>query len=128
MGVISATQPQWQPIGKVLYQGQSYEVKHARIEATASGNTTLINAVTGKSLMVLNYAVGPVSAAVVVTIQDAAGSPAILAGPFNCPANGGIAYSNYKTGEPGGAAQDINVNLSGIADVPVEVNYIEVNA
>ena len=116
-------------VGRVVIDGVLYSVKTARVRATASGNTQLIAAVTGSKIRIIAYAVGPASAAVVVTIQDAAGTPVVMAGPWDVAANGGIVNAVYKeTDQEGTVSTAVNVNLSLAANVTVAVSYIEVVA
>lgn len=119
VGVIDASQ--------VILDGVLYSVKSARVNATASGNTQIIAAVAAKKIVLLAWNVGPASAAVTVTIQDANGTPVVLAGPFACAANGGTNNSDYKEYDTEAtSATAINVNLSGaITGCPVTVWYVE---
>lgn len=113
-------------LGRVLIDGVLYTVKSARVRATASGNTQLIPAVGSYAIRLISYAVGPVSVAVTVTVQDAATTPVVMAGPWDCATNGGIVDSVYKeSDQEGTVGQAVNVNLSGIANVTVHVRYIE---
>ena len=114
-------------VGRVIIDGVLYSVKSARVQATASGNTQIVAAVTGSRIRPVAWTVGPVSAAVVVTIQDAAGTPVVLAGPFEVAANGGIANPVYKESDQEGTVSTaVNVNLSGASNVPVTLWYVEV--
>lgn len=114
-------------IGRVLIDDVLYSVKSARARATASGNTQIVAAVTGKKIRPVAWSVGPVSAAVTVVIQDANGTPVVLAGPFDCAANGGIINGQYKESDQEGTVTTaINVNLSGIANVTCHLWYVEV--
>jgi len=70
---------------------QPYELKHARINATADGANTVIAAVAGSSIIVLGYGL-TVNAAGVITFQDSAGSPAVFAS-FELVDSGGISYA-----------------------------------
>ena len=116
-------------LGRVVIDSLVYTVKTARLRATASGNTQLIAAVVGSKIRIIAYAVGPVSAAVVVTIQDAAGTPVVMVGPHDCATNGGIVNAVYKeTDQEGTVSTAINVNLSLAANVTVAVSYVEVVA
>ena len=116
-------------ISRVLIDDVLYSIKSARVRATASGNTQLIAAVVGSKIRLVSYAVGPASAAVVVTIQDAAGTPVVLAGPWDVATNGGIVDSEYKeSDQEGTAGLAVNVNLSLAANVTVHVRYVEVVA
>lgn len=73
----------------------SYEVKYARVNATDDGDNTVVAAVTGKSIVVIGYAVNA-NAAGVVTFKDATathasfeltdGGSVTYAGGTSCPA------------------------------------------
>ena len=116
-------------LGRVVIDQVVYVVKTSRTRATASGNTQAIAAVTGSKIRLIAYTIGPTSAAVVVTIQDGAGTPVVMAGPFDCAANGGIANSVYKeSDQEGTVSQSVNINLSASANVTVALWYVEVVA
>lgn len=113
-------------LSRVLLDGVLYTIKSARVRATASGNTQLIAGVTGKKIVLLSWNVGPGSAAVVVTIQDAAGTPVVLAGPFDCATTGGTNNSVEKESDQEGTVDlAVNVNLSLAVNVTVSVTYVE---
>ena len=113
-------------LGRVLADDVLYTVKSARVNATASGNTQLIAAVAGKKIVLLTWNVGPASAAGTVTIQDAAGTPVVLAGPFYVAANGGTNNPVEKESDQEGTVSlAVNVNLSAIFNCPVSVTYVE---
>ena len=115
-----------QEIGRVLIDDTIFTIKSARVKATASDDTQIIAAVAGKQIALLAWTIGPVSAAVVVTIRDADGTPVVMAGPFECAANGGIANSDYKESDQLGTSNTaINVNLSTTANVPVHLWFVE---
>ena len=114
-------------LGQVIIDSVLYTVKSARVRATASGNTQILAAVAAKQIKPIAYSVGPVSAAVTVTVQDAAGTPIIMLGPFDCAANGGIVDGTPKENDQIGTSNTaINVNLSGTANVTVHLRYVEV--
>ena len=114
-------------ISRVLIDDVLYPVKSARVRATASGNTQILAAVSGKRIKILSYNVGPVSAAVTVTFQDAAGTPVVMAGPFDCAANGGTNEGVLKENDELGTSNTAtNVNLSGTANVTARIHYVEV--
>ena len=116
----------FQEIGRILIDDTIFVVKSARVKATASGDTQIIAAVAGKQIAILAWTIGPVSAAVVVTIRDADGTPVIMAGPFECATNGGITNSDYKESDQLGTSNTaIDVNLSTNANVPVHLWYVE---
>jgi len=113
-------------IGRVLIDDVLLTVKSARVKATASGNTQIIAAVSSKQIAILAWAIGPVSTAVVVIIQDADGTPVVLAGPFECATNGGTNNSDYKESDQLGTSNTaINVNISTNANVAVHLWYVE---
>jgi hypothetical protein len=70
-------------------------ILYARLNATASGTTTVIAGTGGKKIRVLAYAF-TVSAASTVQIQDDAVTPNILAGPFDLVAGGGIVFRGAR--------------------------------
>ena len=114
-------------LSRVYIDGSIYTVKSARVTAASSGNTQLVPVVVGSKIRPIALRVGPVSAAVTVTIQDAAGTPVILAGPFYCAANGGIVDGVYKDSDQEGTVSvAVNINLSATANVPVHFWYVEV--
>lgn len=116
-----------QDLGRVLIDDVLYTVLSARARATTSGNTQIVAAVTDRRIRPIAWAVGPVSAAVTVIIQDTSGTPVVLAGPFDCAANGGIINGVYKESDQQGAVGNaINVNLSAVANVTVHLWYVEV--
>ena len=106
--------------------GTSVPIKFARVNATADGDNTIITGVGGKKLRVLGYAL-VASAAGIITIQDSAGTPAILA-QFPLAANGGVSYAGglecpaFET--PTGNGLEIS-NPSGV-DTLGHITYIEV--
>lgn len=75
----------------MAYRAGVYEIKHARINATADGDNTVIAATTGKSIVVVGYALS-VTVASTVTLQDSAATPVVHAS-FALPANGTVSYA-----------------------------------
>lgn len=67
----------------------AYEIKSARINATADGDNTVIAAVTGKAIVILGYAL-TVTTASTVNLKDGAST---TIAQFALPASGGVAYS-----------------------------------
>lgn len=67
-----------------------YEVKHARINATADGDNTVISAVSGKKIRVLSYVINA-NAAGVVTLQNTDGTPVVYAS-FELTDGGTVVY------------------------------------
>ena len=104
-------------------EGQVLTVKHARINATADGNNTVIAAVAAHKLLVLGFAF-TVTAAGTVTFQD--GVPTVYAS-FPLAANGGISYAGsleapafeVATGQP------LVVNNPATVDTLGFVTYVE---
>jgi hypothetical protein len=106
--------------------GATVPIKFARVNATADGDNTIIAAVAGKKLRVLGYAL-VATAAGTISVQDSAGSPAILA-QFPLAANGGVSYGGgfdapaFET--PVGNGLEIN-NPAGV-DTLGHLTYVEV--
>lgn len=114
-------------IGRVFIDDVLYPVLSARARATAGGNTQIVAAVGGRKIRPVAWSVGPVSTAVTVTIQDTAGTPVVIAGPFDCATNGGIINGTYKeSDQEGTVGLAINVNLSGVSNVTVHLWYVVV--
>ena len=114
-------------LGRVLIDGTLYTVRSARVRATAAGNTQIVAAVADRSIRPIAWAIGPVSAATEVTLQDTAGTPVILVGPFPYAENGGDRNSVYKeSDQQGTSGLAVNVNLSVASNVTVHVWYVEV--
>ena len=101
--------------------------KTAVIAATASGDTPVVAAVTGKMIRLLSFFFVS-SAAVSITFRDGAGSPKDLTGPMPVAANGGVVSHVACQGYVGetGRGQALNINLSGVANVGGQVCYVEV--
>ena len=102
-----------------------YTVKWAEINATASGDTTVVALVSGKKIRVIQLGFS-VSAAVSIAWKSGASTTKINARSF--PAEGG-----HETGElsPGwfletDAGEDLVINLSTAVTARGQLNYIEV--
>ena len=102
-----------------------YTVKWADINATASGDTTVVSLVSGKKIRVLQMGFS-VSAAVNIAWKSGASTTKIAARSF--PADGG-----HETGrvDPGWVVETdsgdaLVINLSTAVNVRGQVNYIEV--
>ena len=102
-----------------------YTVKWDDINATASGDTTVVAAVSGKKIRVLQMGFS-VSAAVNIAWKSGASTTKIAARSF--PANGGIESGDVSPGwvVETDAGEALVINLSGTANVRGQVNYIEV--
>lgn len=100
--------------------------KYAKIAASASGNNTLIAAVTGKKIRVLAYnfmGAGAVNA----KFQDGAGGTDLTGLKYIAAAGGGICAPFNPVGWfETTAATLLNLNLSGAVGVGGEITYVEV--
>lgn len=104
-------------------------VKRAGFLATASGDNTVIAAVTGKSILVLSFQV-VAAGAVGVRWMDGAGAfltgAATAAGRYLLAANQALTeqdpYGLFKTG----AGQALIFNTSAAVNVPGRLTYVEV--
>ncbi len=93
-------------------------------DATTSGNTQVVAAVANRKIRVISGVVGPVGTAINVKFQS---STTDISSTANCALNGGWANNAspgflFETAE----GEALNVNLSGNANVPVSIVYIEV--
>ena len=68
---------------------KDYEPKFVRVNATTDGDNTVIAAVTGKTVVVLGYAINA-NAAGVVTLQDTANT---VVASFELTDGGGVTYA-----------------------------------
>ena len=98
--------------------GQVLNVLHARINATADGNNTVIAAVANTQLLILGYALA-VTLAGTITLQDTQGTPAVHAS-FPLATNGGISYA----GESGAPAFEIAVGQGFVINNPAGVDTL----
>lgn len=73
----------------MAYRAGTYEVKHARINATADGDNTVIAAVANKSIILVGYAL-TVTTASTVNLKDGAST---TVAQFALPASGGVSYA-----------------------------------
>lgn len=111
---------------RVTLDGVTQTVKTAEVTATASGNTQILAAVSGKQIVVMAYEMFS-DTALTVKVQDAAGSPIVLAGPWFPAANGGLVNAVYKENDTKGTSNTaINVNTSANGNVYVKIWYLEV--
>lgn len=125
LGPITGTVTDWSPSVREDIDNV-YTVKWAEINATASGDTTVVAAVTGRKIRVLSYFIGPVSAAVNIAWKSGAGTTKVNAMTFAI--NEGMVVPDMSPGwavetDSGGA---LVINLSAAANVRGAVNYIEV--
>jgi hypothetical protein len=108
-----------------LYDGATaLTLKRAKATATASGNTQVVAAVTGKSILVLRYALR-FNSTVSATFRS--GSSTEISAPFygvQYGVNSGAAckYGHYATNQ----GEALNINLGSAGTAAVEVLYVEV--
>lgn len=110
--------------GDLVFSTQAGEVKQAKIQATASGDTTVVAAVSGKVIRLLSVVL-TCSVQVNVAWKSGASTTKIPAMPF--AQYGGMSHTPslgwfYET-DSGEAAV---INLSGTANVYGTVQYVEV--
>lgn len=111
--------------GAVGSGGALLTVKYAPIAATASGNATVVPAVAGKKVRVLEYAL-VTSAAAAVKFTDAAGG-AGLTGVLTLGANGGIGAAFCPVGLfETSAGNALVLNVGATATVGGHLAYVEV--
>lgn len=112
-------------LDKVVINGIKYTVKTANVTATTSGNTQIIAAVSGKQITVIAVEMTS-DTQLVVKVQDADGTPVVVAGPWYPAARGGLVNSAYKENDTLGTSNTaINVNISANGNVYVKVWYVE---
>lgn len=95
----------------------------ARVNASSSGNNTLVAAVTGKRIVVVSGFI-MAAADVTATFQSGAGGTA-LCGPESLPAKGGFVLPFNPNGwfeTTEGAL--LNLNLGGAVQVGGVINYV----
>ena len=107
----------WSPSGELL------NVQYAPIDASASGNTTVVAAVAGKSIYIISMEF-LCTGAVTVEWQSNAGGTVICKGQ-SFPANGGKVLP-FNPGGWGATAigQLLNVNLSAAVQVSGSIQYV----
>lgn len=105
------------------------EVKTEDVNATGSGNTELVAAVSGAKIRVLGITVtNRASSTVSVKFQSAANN-ITGSGPHLLAVDGGGYARDVQTSAflwETNAGEALNVNLSGASDVVVDVTYIEI--
>jgi hypothetical protein len=105
--------------------GATFAVKRAFANATAAGDTTVVAAVASKKIRVLSYAIGPVSAAVNLYLKSS--TVGAITSTKYLPPNGGMGRSLNHFGHcETTAGEALAINLSGAANVGIDVLYIEV--
>lgn len=97
---------------------------YARVNATSDGANTVVTGTAGKRIVVLGYAINA-NAAGVVTIQDSAGSPGVLAS-FEFVDGGGAAYAGSENAPAFEVPVGLNLVVSNAAGVDClgHVTYI----
>lgn len=104
------------------------EPKYAIISASASGNTTIVPAVSGKAIRVLGYTL-VTDAAVGVKLAQTGSSNLDLTGVMPLSANGGAAPNDGGGGwglMQTSKGHALVLNLNGTANVGGHITYIEV--
>jgi hypothetical protein len=110
--------------GRVMVDGVSYKVKSAAINATASGDNTVIAAVSGKRFRVLTI-VFTCSGAVDITFKSASTT---LINAMSFAKQGGLGANVLPAGfvPEGGVNENWIMSLSGAANVRGWLTYIEI--
>lgn len=99
--------------------------KYAAISAASSGDNTIVAAVTGKKIRVINYAL-VATTAVTVAFESGAGGTA-LTGDMSIGATGGIVAPDADSGWFETAAGALlNMELGGAVQVSGHICYVEV--
>lgn len=110
----------------VMVAGVPVTVKYAVIDHAASGDNTVVAAVTGKKIRVVFL---HLIAAGAVTIRwESGASGTALTGQMNLPANGGMALDFNPCGwfAETAAGSLLNLELSAAVSVDGSLGYIEV--
>jgi hypothetical protein len=92
-----------------------FELRFARVNATADGANTVITGVAGHYIFVVNYAINA-NAAGVVTFQDSAGSPAVFAS-FELTDGGGVSFAGTPDSPAFKVAEGLNFVISNAVGV-----------
>lgn len=106
--------------------GTASPYKFIRVNASSSGDNTLIAAVASRKLRIIAYAI--VAAGTVTALfQDSAGSPNIFGG-FDLVANSGVVFAGSLNGPAFDtiAGNGLELNLSGAIAVKGHLTYVEV--
>ena len=103
-----------------------YTVKNADINATASGDTTVVALVSNKKIRVIAVGIFPVSAAVNISWKSGASTTKIQPGTYAI--NEGFMLASLLPGwfMETDSGEALVINLSATANVRGFVNYIEV--
>lgn len=115
-----------QVLDRLVIEEATHLVRWAEINATAAGNTTVVQAVGGRKLTIVSIDM-VVSAA--VSISWLSGTVTTIRNQQAFAANSGIArdivrpyYAQTFAGEP------LIINLSGVANVRGAIGYVEVGS
>lgn len=96
---------------------------YAAVNASSSGNNTLVAAVTGRRIVLIQaflMAAGDVTA----TIQSGAGGTALI-GPYSLPGKGGFVLSFNPNGwQETAEGALLNLNLGGAVQVGGVIGYV----
>lgn len=106
--------------------GVATPIKFVRINASSSGDNTIVAAVATKKIRVLGYAM-VATGTVTALFQDSAGSPVIFGG-FDLIANSGVSYAGglLAPAFDTAAGNGLEINLSAGVAVKGHLTYIEV--
>lgn len=114
-----------QVLDRIVIEEQTYFVRWAEINATAAGNTTVVQGVGGKKLTIVSIEF-VVSAAVSISWFS---SITTIRNAQAFAANSGIARDIVRPYyAQSGAGESLIINLSGIANVRGSIGYAEVGA
>lgn len=104
------------------------QITFARINATSDGDNTVITGTTGYKIRVLSYAF-TLNAAGVVTVQDSAGTPGVLAS-FELTDGGGVSFAGGFDAPAFDVTSGLNLEFSMAAGVDAlgHIAYVLVRA
>ena len=109
---------------KMGYVSDTYEVKRGIIDAASSGDNTIVSAVAGKKIIVVQYCI--VAAGSVNVRFESGASGAALTGQMTLTTNSGISdrfeFGLFETE----AGELLNLELSDAVSVDGYLSYIEV--
>ena len=116
--------PQYDISGSLIMR----EAKTESVNATGSGNTELVGAVSGFKIRVIGLVVTNRAASTIAVKFQSASSDITGSGPHVLAVDGGGWARDAQAGAhlfETAAGQALNVNLSGSGDVMVDVTYYE---
>ena len=121
---VQAQEPVTQRSGWIYACGAHAPIKYAKISAASSGDNTLVAAVTGKKIRVLDVLI--IATDAVTTSFESGASGTALTGDMSLAANGGYApgfnpHGHFETV----AGELLNLELGGAVQVDGWLIYIE---